>query len=109
MRWLRLVSLSIFALLAIGAANAAGRSDIVDFYTGNQLFDFCQGGSPACVGYILGVAAARNGDSFCFPAGVIAEQVVSTVKLWLNNHPEKRHLPGGLLVMQALSESFPCN
>ena len=105
MRFLRHVCVSI-ALLASGAAMAAEQSEIVDFYTGNQLFDLCQKGSPACVGYILGVAASRSAKSFCFPAGVIGEQVVSTVKLWLNNHPEKRHLPGSLLVMQALSEGL---
>jgi Rap1a immunity proteins len=82
MHRLRLVSLWIFALLASWCSYAAGRSDIVDFYTGNQLFDFCQRGSPACVGYILGVAAARSGDSFCFPSGVIGEQVVGTVAHW---------------------------
>jgi hypothetical protein len=102
-----LIALGIALTASHGAM--AGRSEIVDFYTGNHLFDFCRGGSPACAGYILGVAAARSGDSFCFPAGVIGEQVVGTVKLWLNNHPEKRHMRGGLLVVEALSEGFPCN
>ena len=104
-RLLCLIGLLI-AVPASGEAGAGGRSEIIDFYTGNQLYDFCKRGSPACVGYILGVAAAHNGKSFCFPAGVIGEQVVGTVKLWLESHPKKRHAAGGRLVVEALSGTF---
>jgi len=97
------------ALFLFPSATLAGQSEVIDFYSGNQLFDFCTGGSPACVGYILGVSAARSGDSFCFPVGVTGEQVVTTVKLWLSNHPETLHLPGSQLVTQALSQGFPCH
>ena len=47
---LRLIALGIALAASDGAM--AGRSDIVDFYTGNQLFDFCRGGTPACAGPI---------------------------------------------------------
>jgi hypothetical protein len=88
--WLWLVL--IIGPLTLGPIMAAGRSEIIDFYTGNQLVAFCQQVRENCIGYILGVAAARSGNSFCFPRGVIGEQVVGTVTLWLNNHPEKTSL-----------------
>ena len=106
MRLLCLIGLLI-AVPASGEAGAGGRSEIIDFYTGNQLYDFCKRGSPACVGYILGVAAAHNGKSFCFPAGVIGEQVVGTVKLWLESHPKRRRAAGGRLVVEARVRNLP--
>ena len=49
---------------------------------------------------------------FCVPQGetdVKSGQLVEVVKLYLRDHPEKRHLPAADLVTAAIKEKFPCN
>jgi hypothetical protein len=97
-------------LNSLMVATATGESRLVDFYTGSQLHSFCQGENvPTCIGYILGVTSSRSpAGTFCIPQGGDGKHVVDTVKLWLNNHPEKRQAAANLLVLQALNEAFPC-
>ena len=77
------------------------------FIDGNKLFQDCEGGDDPrqrqpgdpgghaqwgmCLGFILGVADARD---FCMPTGVKAGQVKNVVKFYLRDHHEK--LLGGL-------------
>ena len=68
--------------------------------------------SGACGGYVLGARDAFDETTkpFCVPKGPnIAEQSVETVKRYLRDHPETRHLPASSLVAAALKEKFPCN
>jgi hypothetical protein len=83
----------------------------IDFVNGNQLYEKCQEFPSYCHGYATGVAVAsdQEGNAFCLPPGVNSLQLRDTVKLWLRDHPEKRHLSGSFLVIQALKEKFPCN
>ena len=97
----------VFSLLA-GQALAA-------FYDGNALFADCDKGDEyntlewrLCSGYITGVAEALPGQVFCLPATASVGQIRDTVKLWLKDHPEKRHLAASSLVVNALKEKFPC-
>jgi hypothetical protein len=66
---------------------------------------------PYCTGYVAGVVAGsdQDGITFCFASGVTSDQLADVVKLWLRDHPEKRHLSGSFLVFSALKEKFPCN
>jgi hypothetical protein len=108
------VALALFCL-AVVDANASS----ID---GNVLFEHCKdydlsksnwfGG--ACAGYVLGARDAFDETTkpFCVPEGPygdIAEQSVETVKLYLRDHPETRHLSAPSLVAAALKEKFPCN
>jgi len=43
------------------------------------------------------------------PKAVSAGQVEDIVVNYLNKHPEKRHFDVSGLVLDALSEAFPCN
>jgi hypothetical protein len=101
--------------LAVAGDFAAG-----DFVDGNKLFEECQSGDDPdserwvkgslCLGYIVGVADALDGSSFCLaPNGVRAKQVVDVVNLYVRDHPEQRHHDASSLVTIALKEKFPCN
>lgn len=85
----------------------------VVFFTGNQLNEQCNGKSVflqgACSGFIMGVLDSLNERVFCVDAGVTVEQANDVVKLYLHDHPEKRHLAASDLVGVALKEKFPCN
>jgi hypothetical protein len=43
------------------------------------------------------------------PESVTQGQMVDIVKLWLRDHPHKRHLSAESLIVAALKEKFPCN
>ena len=79
---------------------------------GNKLFQACQNNDRlygVCLGYVIGVEDALDGQLFCVPTGVQAGQVIDVVKSYLLDHPEKRHLQAADLVTAALREKFPCN
>ena len=83
---------------------------------GNELFEDCQKGrggnfsDGACAGYIVGAHDAYEGvGGFCVPAEANAGQIIDVVKIYLRDHPEKRHLSGSRLILQALKEKVPCN
>jgi hypothetical protein len=110
------VAFSCFGLDA-GAAHAVDA-----FKSGAQLFVECGdvaakaneiGGAAAwgmCLGYIMGVADARE---FCIPTElkslIEAEQVKDVVKLYFRDHRENLLVPASDLVTAALKEKFPCN
>jgi hypothetical protein len=65
----------------------------------------------ACEGYIIG-AVDSTIRMYCIPkgeSGVQNGQAIDIVKLYLRNHPEKRHLLGSDLVAIAMKDKFPCN
>jgi Rap1a immunity proteins len=111
MRRVMLVAVALSSLVAGTAAHAG-------FRDGNKLFEDCKytdtnsNTFPAgtCAGYIVGaVDALLETGAFCVPDGVEAGQVIDVVKLYLAQHPEKRHLAASDLVVDALKEKFPCN
>jgi hypothetical protein len=105
------------SLVAVGTGVAG------EFLNGNSLFDQCQGEDAAgqrerdyktglCTGYVIGVADALHETSFCVPGGptgVSAAQLRDVVKLYLHDHPERRHYSADSLVTDALKEKFPCH
>jgi hypothetical protein len=84
------------------------------FYSGNDLWAQCSGDNivqaALCLGFVAGIADAMSvaASKACFPSGVNAGQAVDVVKLFLGQHPERRHEAAVFLVAQALSETFPC-
>jgi hypothetical protein len=103
------------AAICVGAALISTSPQAATiFQTGNQLFARC--GSPAnaieemvFLGYVLGVADSYNEPMFCLPPTAIAKQVSDISCQYLRTHPEKRHLAGHSLVVDALRTAFPCN
>ena len=84
------------------------------FYNGNQLLEFCNSTKGSferglCGGYIAGIADKTDSTTYCIPSKATVCELIDVVKLWLRDHPEKRHLSGGVLVAEALKEKFPCN
>ncbi len=70
-----------------------------------------------CVGYLTGlqgmewftrVVLEQQDKLFCIPAGVGAEQRVRVVVQYLEEHPERLHLPAAGEVAIALNKAFPC-
>ena len=109
-----LVAVVFSALVAGGQATA----EIID---GNKLLADCQDGDNpnaresttkwgTCFGYISGVADALvPAGLYCMPGGATAGQIAEVVKLYIQNHPEKRYMSAPKLTVDALSERFPCN
>ena len=68
----------------------------------------------ACRGYIGAVAdileAGNRIEDYraCPPSNVNREQIVRSVKSWLDRHPDLLRLPAYHAVAEALSEHYPC-
>jgi len=61
------------------------------------------------MGYVNGVVdLADRGKFFCFPKGLSPDQLYNIIGRYLYRHPEELHLGGHILIIQALSEVFPC-
>ncbi|MGB9202746.1 MAG: Rap1a/Tai family immunity protein [Terriglobales bacterium] len=44
----------------------------------------------------------------CLPEGVGQEQFIRVILKYLDEHPEKLHLPAAQIVYDAANEAFPC-
>jgi hypothetical protein len=86
---------------------------------GNKLLEYCA--NPAstiyseCLGYTSAIADAMAvphlavlGWYACFREHQTRGQLADVVKLWLQNHPEKRDFGAAGLVAHAFQEAFPC-
>lgn len=96
------------------------RADAASVETGNRLIEFC----PSRVkddllrgyglGYVIGVydlamSEYAKDQTFCTPDGVLNRmQVRDVVCRYLDNYPERRHLAGTTLVIDAVAEAWPC-
>lgn len=109
--------------LAAGPAHA-------DFFDGNDLHDMCQKMPVRVDGYVAGVYDrsgasavlsdfwAPNPESkaqlrkvivpFCVPDGVRLSQLRDVTCKYLADFPQKRHMPGSLIVVSAVGDAFPC-
>jgi len=69
--------------------------------------------APWCSGYIAGVAdsyTATTLDSFCSPDNAKIDQLGRVAIKYMQKHPADLHrLSPALLIMQALSDAFPCH
>jgi hypothetical protein len=106
-------------LVTVALSGFMGGQAAAMFIDGNDLSDACEKSLPFFSGYIAAVydamdqpfltAGSVNAQKLCVVEGVRLTQLVDTVKLWLHDHPEKRHLAASFLVFQAFKEKFPCN
>lgn len=82
--------------------NNGGRSTNI-YNTADQMSGF-----GACSGYVAGISDMASGYFFCPPSNANYSQYARIVAKYLNNHPEKLNLIPLALVINALSEAFPC-
>jgi hypothetical protein len=84
------------------------------YETGNTIFAACTGGNlPHCVGYLMGVADAMEGNPIngyraCIPVGVIGSQLRDVVVQYLGIHAANRQRGAIGLVADAYEQNFPC-
>jgi hypothetical protein len=95
--------------------------------SGNDFLRVCEkDDSPTvtkgvCLGYVNGVldgvdlavgigAAAHHVQpkGLCLPSESTMGQKYRVVVKYMNDHPEKTHLPTNVLVLEAITEAFPC-
>ena len=63
----------------------------------------------AFMSYVLGVFDTSNNIFWCiYSSNINTAQVAKIVIKYINNNPEKLHLCAATLVINALSEAFPC-
>ena len=76
-----------------------------------------------CTGYIMGAIDGYNDQQerintllgtdttrmYCVPTQVTVKQLIDTVVLYLQQHPERRHYAAIDEVSIALTEAYPCN
>ena len=118
------------AMLALAFMLFAPHPPTTMFITSSELMTRCRnitvlepdgkGDSDAlagCIGFVTGivdgatVASGHKANPYfpvCLPTAVTREQLVRVVLKYGDNHPEQLHLPAARLVIQALSEGFPC-
>lgn len=106
------------ALVGIGLA-AISSSSGAGFFDGNELLKRVEASldrktsatylGGVGIGYVQGIADATEGTSIaCIPSSVTAGQVEKIVQKYLAAHPELLHQRASFLVIDALSEAFPC-
>lgn len=105
------------ALIAVAVPTSAQRSDQD---TGNDLLARCEGDlmsvtGGSCMGQVIGAmnaigfAQALGGpDLICRPARTTNGQAIDVVRKWLRENPGRRHLESTVVIVLALSETWPC-
>lgn len=98
--------LVLFVVLIFSAPASA------DYFDGNtlkRLLDSSREFDEAMYrGYVAGVQDSYNGVLFCVHEKVLLSQAYSVVKKYLENNPKDWHKAAKTLVIDALSEAFPC-
>ncbi len=125
------------ALCAFNKIGSAQQDDSVILFgpTGSQLLETCSEppvevgdvvpverlvkgarNNGMCAGYIAGIndnemaqVASGKPRPYCSPPGVQIAQMAKVVRKYLEDNPAKLHLPGGIEVMSALEQAFPCH
>ena len=107
LHWLRAVTLA-------GLMSFTGGSFASEPGTGLWLLESCRGdsgdvGKAFCLGYAMGLADLMLGqEQICMPSNVTSEQIRLVVEGYLERSSEKLDQHPTLLVIQALSSTFPC-
>jgi len=104
----------LFALVSSLVVARADAQVPTNFIDGNELLASCGSDHQAsqyCWGYVTAVADALRGAAiFCVPPRQVKpSQLVDIARLYLREHPEKRHEPAADHLALAFKEKFPCN
>lgn len=125
---LRIVtSIGLALALVCSSAPAAAQVATADIDNGNGFYAACRSGEVeriVCVTYLKGFVAGQYAawgyagsvgaspkwwPTFCFPKTVNYGQMVDVVIKKLEEHPEIRHLPTGLLIQNIFNGTFKCD
>jgi Rap1a immunity proteins len=87
-------------------------------FSGNEFLEFCslEVNRGECLMYMSGVvhglldASFHHGSpiSLCIPEGVTNQQIFDVAFKYLRDHPESRNYRSGMLVSEAIIETWPC-
>lgn len=115
--------LILIAALMAGPASAENLRLL--WMDGNELHELCseasgQYGKGVCMGYVVGVLDGNNMHSdisasnsegaytICTALTAPRGQVRDVVKKYLTDNPGIRHYNAAIIVMEAITEAFPC-
>ena len=80
--------------------------------TGNELWDHCLKDTHFdqgyCHGYIEGAFDGALSQLSCLPRDLTVGQAGAVVKIYLEGHPQLRHMNAQKLIYRVLSEAWPC-
>ena len=103
-------------VMALMLLSNQASSEFRHYLDGNTLAENCGANSDFrrgfCDGYIIGVVDHMEGFrsstdlGICLPPNVTIDQVRAVIVKYLDNHPEKLHLPAIGLVSPAVIEAF---
>jgi hypothetical protein len=115
-----------FVLAAFLCVTMCGKADaraqekiVISDLKGNDLLRLCTshdtGELNFCSGYIEGIrdgivwadVGRKSQPRFAVSDKVTQQQLKDVVVKYLNEHPETRHKPAGMLILIALNEAFP--
>jgi len=114
----------VLLVALVTSPGAWAESEPFIYLNGSKLLERCKayvdetyiakGG--VCIGYVMGIADAHNTYSswgylpkqYCAPSEVAGSQLVRVALKHLEEAPEGLHLAASSLVINALTEAFPC-
>jgi hypothetical protein len=79
--------------------------------TVNESAGICQGFVEGAIDtYNIGAVgqSIKNPPLLCIPETVNLDQAIRVVRKYLEDHPEKLHLPAAKLVIEAIKTAWPC-
>jgi hypothetical protein len=88
-----------------------------DHSAGSHWMQVCRGDDAnlqlICVGFISGVTEVQrrqpaSADQYCLPPSITIGQEKAIIVKFMEDHPQKLHLPFIQLLLDALHEAFPC-
>jgi hypothetical protein len=109
----RLLIAAALCLLATGA-----KAD----FTGNELKGYCEywprqtDSTIMCMGYMIGSLdtirgfnkTVFHGAQYCEPQGFTYDQLAAMLQKYLEDHPQNLQLAASSLILNMLTEAFPC-
>ena len=100
------------AYSTVGATQASAEERNLDVQKGNELYELCTSASQSdrteCFFFVIGVAEAEDGRSYCPPPNVTNGQIEDIVRNGLSNHPEERQHLSVTLARKYLGAAWPC-
>ncbi len=107
MRHAKSIAMAVFTIALLISAQARA-----EFYTGNQLYERMQHGTPLsegiAIGYVMGVFDRGHSVEHCAPETVTAGQVFDLVKSVMQQLPSIRNNSADTIVMSVIKSQWPC-
>ncbi len=85
------------------------------FYTGNEMYGYCTSKRTdetlLCLGLVTGYYEGMQLSMTCdgYSPKITTGQLHAIVVKYMNDHPDKRHLPSAALAIRSFVEAFACH